>query len=105
MLKDEILNFKPSYFEVIKIADDFIEVKSKCTKHCWIINRTVLYGDIPYWIYHKHSSKILYYHKHTYAFSITQAIEKIISHDSYVIKNKEIKYYNKRVISTQNKRR
>lgn len=77
-----------NYFNLVRTTEDFIEFQSKCTKHCWIIrknpfstgnSRTII-------IYHKHSPKIEYYHKHWECFTVRQAIDSIKKHDDYVLK-------------------
>lgn len=27
------------YFQVLRLIEDYVEVKSKCTMHCWAIRR------------------------------------------------------------------
>ena len=39
----------------------------------------------PIIIYHKHHPSIPYYHRHGYAYTITQALRNIESHDRYVL--------------------
>lgn len=75
-----------SYFTILRMCleNDYIELKSKNTLHCWIIKkmttRTLLY--------HKHSEHDAYYHKHRLVYSVSQAIKEIKSHDTYVLENK-----------------
>lgn len=73
------------YFQIIRHTDDFIEIQSRNTKHCWIINKSQYLDKAPILIYHKHTFKTLYYHKHGYAYSVKSAIQSIKRHDAYVL--------------------
>lgn len=74
------------YFNMLRVADDYIEIMSKNTKHCWIIYKTKSFIDSkPIIIYHKHYKQVPYYHRHGVAYNDLQAIEKIMSHDEYVL--------------------
>lgn len=67
-------------------TDNYIEIKSKNTKHMWIISKPMPYiENKPIIIYHKHSQSVPYYHKHGYAYNIYQAVNSIKSHDEYVL--------------------
>ncbi len=57
---------RSNYFNLVRSTDNFIEFQSKSTKHCWIIckNSFTTGSGRPIIIYHKHSPKIEYYHKH-----------------------------------------
>ena len=73
-------------YKVLRISYNFIEMKSKRTKHCWIIYRPYdIANNKPIIIYHKHHQSIPYYHRHGYAYNITQALKNIESHDRYVL--------------------
>lgn len=75
------------YFNIIRIHDYYYEIQSKNTKHCWVIYKHSFDQiDRPIIIYHKHSSKQRYYHKHGEVYSIKHAIVLIMRHDEYVIK-------------------
>lgn len=75
-----------SKFKLIRETEDYIEFQSYSTKHCWIIHKhhfsTLSY---PILIYHKHSIKDPYYHKHWQTYSVRKAVESIIKHDEYVL--------------------
>lgn len=79
-----------NYFEIIRETEDYIEFKSKCTKHCWIVQKTSFTGNKKIYIYHKHSMNIKYYHKHWQTYTVQMAVESIIKHDKYV---KEFAYH------------
>ena len=45
-----------SYYDIIRVTDNYIEIKSKNTKHMWIISKPMPYiENKPIIIYHKHS--------------------------------------------------
>ena len=74
------------YFTVLRMCleDNYIELKSKNTSHCWIIKKIAAKTTL----YHKHSETDAYYHKHSLMFTVSQAIEQIKSHDTYVLEHK-----------------
>ena len=74
------------YFEIIRETDDFIELKSKNTHHCWIIQKHQFDDKRKIYLYHKHSMKNRYYHHHYKTFTVRQAVEDIKGHDEYVLK-------------------
>jgi len=73
------------YFNIIKEIDNYIEFQSKDTKHCWIIHKHNFNDKMAIYIYHKHYIHIKYYHKHWQTYTVKQAIESIIKHDSFVL--------------------
>jgi hypothetical protein len=74
-----------SYFIRHKITDDFIELESISTNHLWIIKKLHQPSKYPIQIFHKHNQHISYYHKHSGAYSVQQALQQIKSHDNYVL--------------------
>ena len=48
------------YFRLIRQTDDFFEIQSRCTKHCWIVQK-LSYDRYPVRIYHKHTKGTAYY--------------------------------------------
>ncbi len=73
------INSSP-YFRLIRQADDFYEIQSRCTKHCWIVQK-LSYDRYPVRIYHKHTKGTPYYHRHGHAYTVSSAIRQIKSHD------------------------
>lgn len=73
------------YFKIIRETEGFIEVISKNTKHCWIIQKRLSQGKRMIYLYHKHSSNDAYYHQHNKAFTVGQAVDDIMGHDGYVL--------------------
>lgn len=68
------------YFRLIRQTDDFFEVQSRCTKHCWIVQK-LSYDRYPVRIYHKHTKGTAYYHRHGHANTVSSAVRQIKSHD------------------------
>lgn len=80
--------FKQDYFVIIRKTDLSYEVRSRNTKHCWVIVKRYAYDKYPIHLYHKHGSNVEYYHLHWRCYSVKQAVKSIISHDDYVLKNR-----------------
>lgn len=83
------------YFEIIKIAPCYIELRSKCTGHCWIIHKMGYSDKFPYWIYHKHKTEEQCYHLQRKKGSIKSAIEEIKEHDMYQRNKRKSSFDNK----------
>lgn len=69
------------YFHLIRKTEDFMEVKSKNTKHCWLVKKNPGYVML----YHKHKQKDPYYHKHRKVHTVSLAVSEIKFHDDYEI--------------------
>lgn len=83
--KKELSLIHSNYFIIHKLIDDFVELQSINTNHLWIIKKLHRPNKYPIQIFHKHGQHIPYYHKHSTAISVYQAIQQIISHDNYVL--------------------
>jgi hypothetical protein len=70
------------YFRFIRQTDDFFEIQSRCTKHCWIVQK-LSYDRYPIRIYHKHTKGTAYYHRHGHAATVSSAVRQIKSHDTW----------------------
>ncbi len=68
------------YFRLIRQTDDFYEIQSRCTRHCWIVQK-LSYDRYPVRIYHKHTKGTPYYHRHGHANTVLSAVRQIKSHD------------------------
>ena len=91
-------------FQLIRITDDYIEFRSRNTRHCWIIKKEKINVKCPYTIYHKHKLTD-YYHRHWQSYSFEKCLESIKNHDDYVRrvdpmltalkqgKSRDVKYY------------
>ncbi len=76
------------YFVLLREEEQFIEVKSKNTKHCWMVFHKRSESAMPITLYHKHNESDKYYHKHYETRNVGQAVRSIKGHDEYVIKNR-----------------
>lgn len=72
-------------FTIIRETERYIEFLSNSTKHCWIIYKNLDCTDKPIMIYHKHSRKTEYYHRHWKTWNVATAMESIKQHDRYVL--------------------
>lgn len=84
-----------AYFQIIRQADNFIEVKSLNTGHCWIIQRKEYCDENRYWLYHKHNFTDQYYHLHDKVVNVPRAVGRIRYHDFNTI-NRENRNKKKR---------
>ena len=82
------------YFEIIKIAPCYIELKSKCTGHCWIIHKMGYSDKFPYWLYHKHRREEQCYHLQRKKGSLNSIVEEIKNHDLYQMSKRKNGFYN-----------
>ena len=73
------------YFTIIREDERFIEVKSKCTGHYWMVFKKTYDQDKPIVLYHKHSLTDNWYHEHWKTWTVSAAVQNIKSHDEYVI--------------------
>lgn len=78
------------YFKFIRQTDDFYEIQSRCTRHCWIIQKPYTYDQHPIRIYHKHTKGTPYYHRHGNAHSVCSAIRQIKNHDIYQLNGRRL---------------
>ena len=72
-------------FTIIRETERYIEFLSNSTKHCWIICKNPDGTDKPVIIYHKHSRKTGYCHRHWKTWRMERAVESIKQHDRYVL--------------------
>ena len=83
------------YFEIIKIAPCYIELRAKCTGHCWIIHKMGYSDKFPYWLYHKYRREEQCYHLQRKKGSIKSAIKEIFEHDLYHSQGRKNPFDNK----------
>lgn len=88
---------KGGYFKVIRDTEDYIEMMSKNTGHCWVIKYCDRKEDYPYILFHKHGMSIPFYHKHWQTTSFERAVKSIKSHDSYVLSRNRSITHRKRI--------
>lgn len=84
----ELVLIDNNYFEILNQDEDFIEVKSRNTGHCWVIHKHRYKDKQPIWLYHKHKQKGRQYHQHWKTYTVKLGIESIKQHDEYVLKRK-----------------
>lgn len=72
-------------FTIIRETERYIEFLSNSIKQCWIICKNPDGTDKPVMIYHKHSRKTKYYHRHLKTWNVAKAIESVEQHDRYVL--------------------
>lgn len=75
------------YFNQIRKADDFYEIQSISTNHCWVVKKSLLNQSGNILLFHKHSPKDPYYHRQTKRplSTVKQAVQLIQNHDEYVL--------------------
>ena len=73
------------YFTIIREEENYIEVESRNTGHCWIIFKKTYDQDKPVVLYHKHRKTDAWYHEHWRTWTVKAAVHSIKSHDSYVV--------------------
>lgn len=88
--KEKGLLYDP-YFAVIRETEQFIEVRSLNTGHCWNVFKNTIESGKRVTLYHKHKQSDPYYHQHRICRSVVQAVNEIMSHDEYVIEQTTLK--------------
>lgn len=83
--------FDDSYFKVIREEDQFIEVQSLNTGHCWSVVKNQFEPQNKVMLYHKHGPLDRYYHKHRQCRTISEAVRHIKEHDEYVLEQVALK--------------
>jgi len=92
--RKEINMLHDPYFKVIREEEQFIEIQSINTGHCWNIFKNQFEQVYKIKLYHKHKRSDTYYHEHRMCRNVAEAIGQIKSHDDYVLeqaKQKESK--------------
>lgn len=73
------------YFDVIRETEQFVEVQSRNTGHCWDVFKNTIERSLKVTLYHKHKLTEQYYHQHRVCRTVAEAVEQIKSHDAYVL--------------------
>lgn len=81
------------YFSIRRIEEEYIEIQSKNTRHCWLLHKPEG-STYPVILYHKHKSNDPYFHKQCPLFTVKRAIQIIKEHDAYVLKLQKNNLYN-----------
>ena len=77
--------FSDPYFRIIREEEQFIELQSINTGHCWNVFKNQFEADYRVTLYHKHKATDKYYHQHRKCRTVIDAIQQIKSHDAYVL--------------------
>lgn len=73
------------YFRIIREEEQFVEIQSLNTGHCWNIFKNQFERVHKIKLYHKHKQTDSYYHEHSICRNVAEAIKKIKSHDNYML--------------------
>ena len=87
--KDLWLISEGNYFNEIRKTENFIEVQSRNTGHCWIIQTVRMTGEMPVRLHHKHQREDRYYHLQQKVQCVRSALRQIKKHDEYVLKTNQ----------------
>ena len=82
--KEKNMLFDP-YFEMIRETEQFIEVRSVNTGHCWSVFKNIYNAPRKITLYHKHKESDRYFHQHRACRTVTEAVSQIKAHDAYVM--------------------
>ena len=96
LTRKDLLLISSEYFEILKKNNFYIEVLSKCTKHCWIIYKHGSPDNYPVWLYHKHKQSNQCYHLHRRTGNIELAVNEILQHDKYQLRGRQNVFKNQK---------
>lgn len=85
--KEKNMLYDP-YFEMIRETEQFIEVRSANTGHCWSVFKNIYNAPRKITLYHKHKQSDRYFHQHRVCRTVVDAVSEIKSHDEYVLEEK-----------------
>lgn len=77
------------YFRIIREEEQFVEIQSLNTGHCWNVFKNQFEKIHKIKLYHKHKQSDAYYHEHRICRNVVEAIEQIKAHDDYVLEQAE----------------
>ena len=80
-----------TYFTLIRLTEQFAEVQSVNTGHCWNIFKNSFEAGNCVTLYHKHRLTDKYYHQHKKCRTVSEAVEQIKNHDVYVLEKQQEK--------------
>lgn len=89
--KRELCIFEDKYFKVIELTSTKVTIKSKNTRHCWILIPHVDHTGKTFKIMHTHYQNKPY-HDHANATTVNSAIKKIKQHDLYQLKYRKSEF-------------
>ena len=79
------------YFRIIREEEQFVEIQSLNTGHCWNVFKNQFEKIHKIKLYHKHKQSDAYYHEHRICRNVVEAIKQIKAHDEYVLELAEKK--------------
>lgn len=79
------------YFRIIREEQQYVELQSVNTGHCWNIFENQFEQTNKIKLYHKHKEANTYYHQHRLCRIVAEAISNIKEHNDYVLQLKEKK--------------
>ncbi len=83
--------FTDPYFKIVREEQQYIEVQSINTGHCWNIFKNQFEPISKVKLYHKHKSTDQYYHEHRNCRTVAEAVKEIKEHDEHVLQEAERK--------------
>ena len=89
--KQELNILSDKYFKVLELSPTQATIKSKNTRHCWILIPHVDHTGKTFKIKHTHYQNKPY-HDHDNAATISSAIKKIKHHDLYQLRYRKSEY-------------
>ena len=99
--KEKNMLFDP-YFEVIRETEQFIEVRSVNTGHCWSVFKNIYNAPRKITLYHKHKESDRYFHQHRVCRTVVDAVSEILfaalSQNGRFVKLNMIQYLKRRFV-------
>lgn len=77
--------FNDPYFKIVREEQQYIEVQSVSTGHCWNVFKNQFEPTCKVKLYHKHKLTDQYYHEHRQCRTVAEAVKEIKEHDEYVL--------------------
>ena len=77
--------FNDPYFKIVREEQQYIEVQSVSTGHCWNVFKNQFELTCKVKLYHKHKLTDQYYHEHRQCRTVAEAVKEIKEHDEYVL--------------------
>ena len=83
--------FNDPYFKIVREEQQYIEVQSVSTGHCWNVFKNQFEPTCKVKLYHKHKLTDQYYHEHRQCRTVAEAVKEIKEHDEYVLEQAKLK--------------
>lgn len=83
--------FNDPYFKIVREEQQYIEVQSVSTGHCWNVFKNQFEPTCKVKLYHKHKMTDQYYHEHRQCRTVAEAVKEIKEHDEYVLEQAKLK--------------